>query len=117
MNSFVKCFDMVSIVVEEATERFSPLWKVNDERYDILRQYCDVLDALAKELDGESFDVEVDEIKMTISISMECRDMVIESKDHNYCKLAERALAFGFSVSEDGLLCVKFVFPSVWERA
>ena len=116
MDSFVKCFDVVSMVVEEATERFSPLWKVSNERYNILRQYCEVLDSLAKEFDGESFDVEVDEIKMTVSISMECHDMVIESKDHNYCKLAERALSVGFSASEDGLLCVKFVFQSVWER-
>lgn len=117
MSSFVKCFDVVSMVVEEATERFSPSWRVNQKSYDILRQYCEVLDFLAKEFDGESFDVEVDEIKMTVAISMECHDMVIESQDHKYFSLAKRALSFGFSVSENGLLCMKFVFPSVWERA
>ena len=117
MSSFVKCFDVVSMVVDEATKRFSPFWKVNQENYDILKQYCDVLDSLSKKFDGEAFEAEVDEENMTIHIGMECHDMVIESKEHGYYSLAKRALSFGFSVSDDGLLCIKFVFPSVWEKA
>lgn len=116
MSSFVKCFDVVSMVVDEATSQFSPLWKLNREKYRILKQYCGVLDSLAEEFDGESFDVEIDDIAMTISITMECHDVTIESQNHKYYSLAQRAIAFGFSTSEDGLLCAKFVFPSVWDK-
>ena len=117
MNSFVKCFDVVSMVIDEATSQFVPIWKINKDKYQILKQYCDVLDSLAEEFDGESFDVEVDDIAMTVTIKMECPDIIIKSQNHKYCSLAQRALSFGFAVSETGLLCMKFVFPSVWDRA
>lgn len=116
MSSFVNCFDVVSMVVDEATAQFSPLWKINNDKYRVLKQYCGVLDSLATEFNGESFDVEVDDIAMTIAITMECHDVTIESKNHKYYSLAQCALAFGFSVSDEGLLCMKFVFPSVWDK-
>lgn len=117
MGSFVKCFDAVSMVVEEATAQFAPIWKLDKEKYRILKQYCEALDAIAEEFDGRSFDVEIDDIAMTIAITLECPELIIESNNHRYCSLAQRAISFGFSVSEDGLLNAKFVFPSVWEKA
>ena len=115
--SFVKCFDVVSMVVEEATKQFAPLWKLHEECNGILGQYCSVIDSLAEEFGGESFDVSVDDVDMTITVVMECADMVIESKNHKFYIIAQRANSIGFSVSEDGNLNVKFVFPSVWVRA
>ena len=38
MDSFVKCFDVVSMVVDEANSQFAPLWKPNEEKYKILKQ-------------------------------------------------------------------------------
>ena len=115
--SFVKCFDVVSMVVEEATKQFAPIWKLHEECNSILGQYCSVIDSLAEEFGGKSFDVAVDDIAMTITVVMECEDMVIESKTHKFYSLAQRTNTLGFSVSEDGNLNVKFVFPSVWTRA
>lgn len=113
---FAKCFDVVSMVVDEATSQFAPLWEINKESYSILKQYCSAIDMIAKEFDVESYDVSVDDIAMTITIEMECLDMVIESDTHVFYSLAQRTKAFGFSVSEKGNLNVKFVFPSVWEK-
>lgn len=113
---FVKCFDAVSMVVEEASKQFSPLWELDTESYDILKQYCSVIDSLAEEFDGESFDVSVDDIKMTIGIALECPDIVIESTSHNFYKLAQRSNSVSFSVTEDGNLNVEFTFPSVWRK-
>ena len=42
--------------------------------------------------------------------------MTIESATHKFYSLAQRSKALGFSVSEDGNLNVKFVFPSVWTK-
>ena len=75
-----------------------------------------MIDSLAEEFGGESFDVTVDDIAMTITIVMECEDMTIKSKAHKFYSLAQRSKALGFSVSEDGNLNVKFVFPSVWKK-
>lgn len=115
--SFVKCFDAVSMVVEEATKQFAPFWELDDDNYKILKQYCTVIDSLAEEFDGESFDVSVDNIKMTVEIILECTDITIESASHIFYKLAQRSNTLGFSVSEDGNLNVKFVFPSVWRKS
>lgn len=116
MSELVKCFDVVSMVVDEATARFAPFWKINESDCEFLEQYCDAIDSLAEEFDGESFSASVDEIKMTIGIKMECSDMVIGHKAHQYYALAERAVSFGFSRSKGGNLVVEFVFPSVWDK-
>lgn len=115
--SFVNCFDVVSMVVEEATRQFAPLWKIDKESNRILEQYCSVIDSLAEEFGGISYNVEVDDIAMTITITMECEDMTIESKNHRFYSLATRSKVLGFSASKDGNVNVKFVFPSVWTRA
>ncbi len=112
----MKCFDIVSMVTKEATSQFAPLWKVNAEKQKILGQYCEVLDELAEEFNGESFEVDVDDIKMTIAITMECEDMTFESSSHNFYVLAQRAITLQFFASEDGLLGVKFTFPSIWDK-
>lgn len=113
----VKCFDVVSSVVEEATRQFSPLWKLDDEKYTILEGYCGVIDVVSKEFEAISYDVSIDEIKMTVSIVLECPDLVIQKRDHEFYKLARRAQRMNFSVSEDGNLNIEFIFPSLWDKA
>ena len=117
MSSFVKCFDAFSMVVDEATSQFAPIWKENKENKRVLAQYCEAIDSMLDEFGGESFEVDVDDVKMTITVKLECRDMTLETQKHKYYDLAQRALSFGFSVSESGNLVVEFVFPSIWERA
>lgn len=112
----INCFDVVKIVTEEATSRFAPLFRENREAKNILHQYCEVLDALAQEFDGESFEVEVDEIQMTIGIKLECPDIVIQSDKHRFYALARRALEIRFSHGENDTVAVEFVFPSIWEK-
>lgn len=115
--SFVKCFDAVEMVVEEANKQFAPTWKTNKERFKILQQYCDVIDKLSAEYNGESYEVEIDDIAMTIAITMDCSDMVIDHNRHDFLALAQRTISVGFSVSDEGRLAIKFVFPSLWERS
>lgn len=112
----VKCFDIVNMILDEATEQFGGAWEVNEENYKILEQYCNAMDILAKEHDGEAFEVEVDDIAMTVSISMECMDFVVKDKDSLYYELVKRAISFGFSVTDEGNLLVKFTFPSIWDK-
>ncbi len=109
----VNCFDVVSMVVEEATSQFAPIFKLNNENYKVLEQYCSALDALAAEFGGESFEVDIDDIAMTIAITMECENITIESPTHKFFALAQCAKSIGFHTNE-GRLGVKFVFPSVW---
>lgn len=116
MSNSVKCFDVVSMVTEEATKQFSPIWRANEERLDILKQYCEAIDSVAEEFGGIAYEVEVDDIEMTVSIIMECEGIIITSKKHVLYVLLENAVQFGFSVSESGNLAVQFVFPSLWRE-
>ena len=50
--AFVNCFDVVSMVVEEATKQFAPLWKLDKECNRIFEQYFSVIDSLAEEFGG-----------------------------------------------------------------
>ena len=113
----VKCFDVANMAIEDANERFAPIWKANSDKLDMLKKYCAALDELAQEFDGTSFEVEIDEIDMSVSIALECDEIIIESNDHVIYQLAQRAIKYGFSISEDGKLLIKFVFPSIWEKA
>lgn len=118
MENVVKCFEVVNTVVEEASKQFKPFWKLNEEKLDILHEYCDAIDLILKEFDGDSIDVDIDDIKMTISITIECEDLTIEAKEHQFHQLVERAIKFGFSKSKEReVMCVNFVFPSVWDKA
>ena len=58
MSSFAKCFDVVSMVVDEATAQFAPIWRPNNEKLRILKQYCGVLDSLAEGFGGVAFAAE-----------------------------------------------------------
>lgn len=116
MDNFVKCFDVVSMVVEEATKQFSPIWKLDDEKYRILEQYCTIIDDLSDEFEGISYDVEVDDINLTTAITLECPDMSIGQSAHKFYSLVQRAISVNFSSSEDGNLNIKFVFPSLWDK-
>lgn len=114
----INCFDVVDAVVQEAAERFAPVWEINEKYYNVLKQYCSVIDSLSDEFDGESYEVEVDEIKMTISIKLECLDMTIKSATHMFYGLVSQAEAVNFtSDPKSENLIVEFVFPSIWERA
>ena len=114
--AFVKCFDAVSMVCEEATRQFAPLFKLNKEDYSILEEYCKAIDMIAKESGGISYDVEVHDIKMTISVTLECECMIVSEKNHPFLALAERAISFEFSISENGRLNISYVFPPVWDK-
>lgn len=115
--AIVKCFDVVTMVTDEATRQFSPMLRENEERKKILEQYCGALDRLSEEFDGESFEVEVDDVKMTIAVRMECQDIIIPSPDHLFYKLALHALSVRFSHVSNDMMSVEFVFPSIWEKA
>ncbi len=114
---FVKCFDAVEMVVEEANKQFSPIWKMNEENYRVLERYCEVIDDLAAECGGESYEVEIDDIAMTVAITMECPDLIVKQHGGSFHALVSRAMSIKFSVSQEGNLLITFVFPSLWQRA
>lgn len=115
--SFTNCFEISSMVIDEASNRFHPSWEISEDRLDIFKGYCDVVDSLAREFDGVSVESEVDETTMKVVISLECDEVIVQSRNHIFYELINRTVECGFSVSDEGNLIVKFVFPSLWDKA
>lgn len=115
--SSIKCFDVANIVIEEATKRFLPLWNVSNDKLNMLKQYCEAIDFLCENFNGTSYTVEVDDIKMFISVTLSCEDIIPENYFLIFYVLSNRGISVRFSVSEDSELNVSFLFPSLWERA
>lgn len=111
----INCFDIVSATVEEATNQLGEYWKINEEKYDILREYCDRIDTLAERIESKSLSAEVDSISKTVSVSIEAMDVIVETKENTLHDLFERSKLVYFASSGDNLV-IKMVFPSVWDR-
>lgn len=111
----IKCYDVVSMVTDEATAQFGSLWKVNENRQNELKHNCELIDSLSQECGGISYEVDIDDITMEISVAMECDELVVNDKDSVFYKLLERVKGLKFG-STDENLCIKFVFGSIWDR-
>lgn len=114
----LKCFDIAEMVIDEATKQFSPIWIEDEEKKKTFKQYCDALDSISEEFDGEAFEVDVDDVKMTISVKFFCSEFTIEDESHPFYALAKRALSMSFAYEKEGRnMSVEFVFPSIWNKA
>jgi hypothetical protein len=115
--SAIKCYDVASMVIEDANERFAPIWKPNTEFLQGFEMCCDAIDIIAQEFGGITFDVEVNEDNMEITVALECDEIMVENDNHILYKLIKRTIRYGFSASEDGNLLVSLVFPGIWSKS
>lgn len=113
--SKVKCFEVVSMLVKEATKRFSLLWQENNQKLSFLRECCFAIDKLAEKFNGNSYDVEINETSMEISVCLECDSAIITQKYLLY-NLTEHTTTFDVSPTDSNKCNVKFVFPSIWDK-
>ncbi|MBP5462708.1 MAG: hypothetical protein J6Y20_11395 [Lachnospiraceae bacterium] len=115
---FAKCYDVVSMVLEEASSRFGVLWEVDAEKQNVLKRCCEIIDSFVPEFDGIAFDVEVDEITMDIRVSLICRDIIIENSSSAIYKVIGHTKRFAIKTAdEEDAVQVDFVFAGIWNKA
>ena len=113
-----KCFDIVSMVLEDANDRFSPLFTPVAERVDILKQYCDAIDGLIDANGGEEFECEVNEDDMTVTLAFVVEDIVVDRPaTDKFQQLIARSVSVTVAPVDGDHIRVSFVFPSLWETA
>lgn len=111
----IETFDILSEVLNEASKQFGGTWKVSQNKLNVLNQYCDAIDLLREEIDASALETSVDDTKMTISIKVQCPEVVIMTKENLFFMLMSRTVRTDFS-QLDGDLLIDFVFPSIWEH-
>lgn len=112
----IKCYDVATMVIDEATNQFGSLWKVSRSRLDDLKESCKLIDELSDESHGVSYDVDIDDRTMDISVTLECEDLITDSKDHTIYSLMNVTKSINMFAHE-GNLCIKFKFGSIWDKA
>ena len=110
-----KCFDVMSKSVADSCAEFGDSWRINTEKYNILREYCDAFDKVFDEFEAESFDAKVLPDKH-ILITFNCMDICIDGVNHPFFGLIERAETVNISHVSSDEMKIDFVFPSVWDK-
>ena len=114
--SFVKTYDIVDMVVAEASDRFGSHWQVSEDKLNILKTDCTIIDRLVSDFDCESVEADIDEETMKIKVSITCPDMILEyGRTHPFFTLIKNTESFSFYAEGDSLK-VDFVFAGLWEN-
>lgn len=112
---FVNTYDIVEMVIDEATEQFGNRWVIPKAKKKNLKTDCDLIDRLVSEFDCESAEADIDDETLKLKVSVVCPDMVLEyGRTHPFFTLIQHAESFSFSAVEDSLK-VDFVFAGLWE--
>ena len=109
-----KSREVAKMVIEEADKQFSPIWESDENSLPGLYQCCDWLDSLNEMFDSESIEVEVDEITMDVSVTIECNKVDVENCI--FRKLIKCAKTYAFFKTTEDKIEIKFVFHSVWKK-
>lgn len=112
----MKTFDIVDGVVQVKSEELGGSFKVNSEKLDILREYCDVVDGILDFWSGKSIECEVVGEKNYIVVSIVVAALTIDETNKVVCDLIERAVVFAVGNTSDNDLRIDFTFPSVWDN-
>lgn len=83
-----------------------------------IKTCCDDIDTLASLVNADSLGVEIDDVEMTITINIECDEIVMESRQHKLYEIAGKAAEVKFAVSQEdqNKLLICFVFPGIWKH-
>lgn len=112
----METFGIAAIVIEEATERFTPHWTLNKKNYKYFEGYCSVIDKFLEKNHAVSLNVSVDESTMQIKFEIESDDVVVCKTDSSFLALVELSIKYGFYQNEEGNVVTSLKFPSLWDR-
>lgn len=114
----IKCFDVVKMVTDEATNQFQPIFRIVKKNEEILKSYCEVIDQLAEQFNGAAFEAEVNRETMDIAVSLVCEEFIVDAKSGlTLSRIANKAKHMGFKVADDEYVQVSFVFGSIWHSS
>jgi len=111
-----KCFDVTKMVIDDACERFSRSFVLDENKVYQLKEDCEVFDRIVNDANAELFEVDIDEITTEVKLSMTCREVIIKDDSYGLSKIFFRAKSFEVSVSDEVEDCIRIdiVFPSLW---
>lgn len=111
----VNSFDVVSIVIDEASKKFGNDYFVDTERLNLIKGYCEAIDRIMEENESRSIEAEIKESDKSINISFSCDVFSAYSDDNVFCSLVLCSNAIGFYIDEDDQSAIiELNFDGVW---
>lgn len=111
---FVKCYDAVTMVTDEATRQFSPLLQEDADRKMMLQESCEMIESMANQFNGTAYETNVDRDTMEIAITLTCAEFETDATSSKFYELLERAKKFRLKAVGDDCIEVTFVFDGIW---
>lgn len=108
-------FEIAKIVVDVATEKFEPMWAIDEDRLQALADFFVPIDTMFNETPHGNLTVSVNESDMSLNVVFSVDQLYAETPRDMYPVLFERATKVTLS-SEFNQLVVACVLPGVWKR-
>lgn len=127
-------YEHIKEVLEEATEHFVPIYKINEQKYKKLKENCDLISKFIlyiydfyNEVESEletylapilGCGMKVDGKTKNITAYFDIRDFIIENKPNNFSKILLSAKELRFKPLEDNdiYMRMEIVFDGIWDK-
>lgn len=114
---FIKCFDVVEMVTDEATKQFGRLFTESNEGKQWLKEYCKKVDTIAEQFNGVSYEVDVDDETMDITISLVCGEFETDKTSTAFHEVMQGAKKVAFKSGDSGEIQIDFILSGIWNKA
>ena len=118
MIEYKNCFDEISAMIDKASEELKGL-ALNQDRYEDLQSICEMVDRLIDEVDGERGESSVEIDTATLSIAVDCPDLVVyDIKKDTFFQIVNATGAnVRFKKVGDDMMRVEFDIHGLWEAS
>ena len=118
MIEYKNCFEEISALIDKASSELGGL-VLNQARYEELQSICEMVDCLIESVDGERGESSVEIDTVTLSIAVDCPDMVVydTKKDVFFQIVNATGGNVRFKKVGDDVMRLEFDFHGLWEDA
>lgn len=89
--NLAKCFEIASIVLNEATNRFSDAYVEDEEKKNEFKCFCEILDDVILRFDEVYVGVYVDEVSKEIAVTVTCGQFEVGKASDPFHELFRRS--------------------------
>ena len=115
--SFIKCYDVTELIIDEATKQFLPMLKENEDKKKTLKKQCNAIDWIAEQFGGVSYEININDVTMRIMISLVCEESELDKSCSDFLKMIDNTLQIAFKEVDEDYIQIDFVFDGIWEKA
>lgn len=108
-------FDIVSSYIKSHTDVINGNEVVDEEKMEILSEYCDTIDDIMRMFGGTAVEVNTVTKRKYVVVSIEVDTFTAMKSDLNYFALIDQCVCFATCITPEQMVRIDFTFPSVFK--